>query len=144
MKRVFLFAITAILLAIPLFLWLSFIDTRILGNSLGQLHHVQIIIAITLLLATTGVYTIARIMKRNRIRKWFFIGCYLVTTLPIVVVVAIVGIRQIWIPSRADLIVEYGLFVFAGIVLLLLTVPPVLFAHIAYALNARRSKHEKT
>jgi len=131
-KRGGSYALIAISLTLPSVWWL------IVDMFFGGLFGFEWVIAASILIITIGIYVIARTIKHDGIRRWLFIFFYLIATLPIIAWIAVSGFYQMRILGRDYLFVEYGLFILFGILLMSLTVPLVLFAHIAYALSVRK------
>ena len=136
---------TAILLAMPNILYvIRIVYANIkLNRAHGHfyVHFVSarslILLGITLL-ATVGIYIIAKKTKRDRIRKGFIIGCYLTATLPIIAPI-LYGIVWNLVEARGST-TDASILAIIAVQLLIITVPPVVFAHIAHALYMRAQR----
>jgi len=118
----------------------AIIDFRNHGYFPGRPVAIPIILCLSLL-ATVGFYTIARLIKHDGIRKWFFIAFYFVTAFPILLFVVPSVISLLLSGLATDHAHYYEQAIFLAIyspLVLSFTMSPVIFAHIAYALSVKK------
>ena len=130
MKTVAIWFITVILLTIP---------ASLLLFATGMFRSVVVAGTVSMIV-TVGIYIIARKIKHAHIRKRFFVGCYLVASMPIVAFAVFGVIRNILAALFTGYMHHYGdafFITYIASILLSLIVPHVIFAHLAYILHAR-------